>query len=78
MLVRVGSVAGILNLLYEASSDYGNSISRPLLWLFGVFAAGIAIFAHAPIHCGAPMPVRLAVKLSFANIAAMRRKFSRG
>jgi hypothetical protein len=67
-LVRVLSGGWLLNLVYQGSSDYGNSIGRPLLWLFGVFAAGTAIFAYAPIHCGAPMPIRLAIKLSFANI----------
>jgi hypothetical protein len=29
---------------------------------------GTAIFAHAPLYCGAPMPIKLAAKLSFANI----------
>jgi len=58
----------LLNLAYDASSFYGNSVSRPLYWLLVVFAAGAAIFARAPIHCGAPMPLRLAIKLSFANM----------
>jgi uncharacterized protein YjbI with pentapeptide repeats len=57
-----------LNLAYQLSSNYGNSIGRPMLWLLGVFAAGAAIFAQAPIHCGMSMPTRLAIKLSFANI----------
>lgn len=58
----------LLNFAYDASSFYGNSVSRPLYWLLVVFAAGAAIFARAPIHCGAPMPLRLAIKLSFANM----------
>lgn len=67
-LARVWSSARALNLLYQILSDYGNSISRPLLWLFGVFVIGASIFAHAPLYCGAPMPIKLAAKLSFANI----------
>jgi Pentapeptide repeats (9 copies) len=67
-LSRALSWSWLLNLAYQLSSNYGNSIGRPLLWLLGVFAAGAAIFARAPIHCGMPMPIRLAVKLSFANI----------
>jgi hypothetical protein len=58
----------LLNVGYQAMSDYGNSVTRPVLWLFGLFLAGAAIFARAPIHCGTPMPIRLALKLSFANI----------
>jgi hypothetical protein len=58
----------LLNIGYQATSDYGDSVTRPVLWLFGLFLAGAAIFARAPIHCGTPMPIRLAVKLSFANI----------
>jgi uncharacterized protein YjbI with pentapeptide repeats len=57
-----------LNFVYQVSSDYGNSLVRPLLWLFGVFAIGIGIFGRAPLYCGAPMPIKLAAKLSFANI----------
>jgi uncharacterized protein YjbI with pentapeptide repeats len=67
-LVRALSGEWLLNFAYQASSDYGNSINRPLLWLFVVFAAGTAIFARAPLYCGASMPIKLAAKLSFANI----------
>ena len=58
----------LLNVIYSWASDYGNSFLRPFIWLLVVFAAGTAAFARAPIHCGAPMPIRLAIKLSFANI----------
>jgi hypothetical protein len=58
----------LLNFFYQASSDYGNSFKRPLFWLSVVFAAGAAIFASAPLYCGAPMPITLAARLSFANI----------
>ena len=67
-LVRPLSGGWLLNLVYQASSDYGNSISGPLLWLFGVFAAGASIFARASLHCGKAMSIKLAAKLSFANI----------
>ncbi len=67
-LVRLLSGAWLLNLAYQASSGYGLSIGRPLLWLLGVFVLGAATFASAPLYCGAPMPIKLAAKLSFANI----------
>jgi hypothetical protein len=58
----------LLNLVYQWSSNYGNSISRPLIWLFVVFAAGIAIFTQVPLCAGQPMPLKLAARLGFANI----------
>jgi uncharacterized protein YjbI with pentapeptide repeats len=57
----------LLNIGYQATSDYGDSVTRPVLWLFGLFLAGAAIFARAPIHCGTPMPIRLAVKAQFCK-----------
>jgi hypothetical protein len=62
------SVSWLLNFAYQVSSNYGVDVMRPMLWLVGVFVAGVMIFALAPIHCGARMSIRLAVKLSFANI----------
>jgi hypothetical protein len=67
-LARVLSGGWLLNFVYQVSSDYGNSVGRPLLWLFGVFAAGTATFAGAPLHCGPPMPIERAAWLSFSNI----------
>ncbi|MGA2056620.1 MAG: pentapeptide repeat-containing protein [Bradyrhizobium sp.] len=67
-LTRLLSGRWLLNFAYQWSSRYGSSVGRPVLWLLLLFTAGAAIFARAPIHCGAPMPIRLAVKLSFANI----------
>jgi uncharacterized protein YjbI with pentapeptide repeats len=61
---RALSVPWVLNLAYQALSNYGISVVRPVLWLIGVFITGAAIFARAPIHCGAAMPVRLALKLA--------------
>lgn len=67
-LVPVLSGGWLLNFAYQSSSAYGLSIARPILWLFAVFLGGTAIFSRAPLFCGAPMPTKLAVKLSFANI----------
>jgi hypothetical protein len=58
----------LLNYVYEASSDYGQSIGRPLLWLFGLFLFGTAAFATAPISNGTHMTMPQAAALSFANI----------
>jgi hypothetical protein len=41
---------------------------RPLGWLIVLLGAGTAIFARNSLYCGAPMPIGLAAKLSFANI----------
>jgi hypothetical protein len=67
-LLKTFSGEWFLNLLYEMFSDYGNSFIRPMLWLFAVFASGTVIFARFPVHCEAPMPLKLAARLSFANI----------
>ncbi|MGJ4973449.1 hypothetical protein ACQR1N_33065 [Bradyrhizobium sp. HKCCYLRH1073] len=67
-LVSVCSGSWLPKLMYQAASDYGNSIIKPVLWLLVVFVSGAAVFARAPLYCGAPMPVKLAMKLSFANI----------
>jgi len=67
-LLRPLSGTWLLNLVYQISSDYGDSFSRPLLWLTGVFAVGTAIFANVPLCAGQTMPLKLAVRLSFANI----------
>ena len=62
------SGAWLLNYLYEVLSDYGQSLSRPLLWLFSVFAVGFSFFAVAPVFYGARMTVAHAALISFANI----------
>jgi hypothetical protein len=67
-LISRWSGAWLLNYLYEASSNYGQSIARPLLWLIGVFAIGVAFFVGAPVFNGTRMPVPRAAGLSFANI----------
>jgi hypothetical protein len=67
-LIRPFSGAWILNYIYEASSNYGSSIARPLLWLLGVFAVGFCRFAVTPVFNGARMTVAHAAMVSFANI----------
>jgi len=67
-LVSPGFGAWLLNYFYEASSDYGQSIGRPLLWLFVVFVIGSAIFAGTPVSNGTRMTIPGAAGLSFANI----------
>jgi hypothetical protein len=67
-LMSPWSGAWLLNYLYEASSNYGQSIGRPLLWLFGLFAISTAFFAGAPVFNGSRMPIPRAAWLSFANI----------
>lgn len=67
-LVPFGSGAWLLNYAYEALSDYGQSIGKPLLWLFGLFAFGIAIFAGTAVFHGMYMTLSSAAGLSFANI----------
>jgi len=66
-----GPGAWLLNFIYEAASDYGNSLVRPLLWLVGVFVVGAVIFmrAAAPLpSCTSILSTDLAVKISFANV----------
>jgi hypothetical protein len=58
----------LLNHIYEVSSDYGQSIARPMLWLLCVFAAGFSIFALAPVFNGTRMTAAHAALVSFANI----------
>jgi hypothetical protein len=67
-LVPVGSGAWLLNYAYEAFSDYGQSVGKPLLWLFGLFTFGSAIFAGIAVFNGARMTLPSAAGLSFANI----------
>ena len=59
----------LTNVIYEASSDYGLSINRPLLWLFLLFVLGIfSILTETPALNSAPMTISHAAKHSFANI----------
>jgi len=67
-LMRLFSGGWLLNLAYQWSSDYGNSFSRPVIWLCAVAAAGTAAFTRLPLCAGLPMPLKLAIRLSFANI----------
>jgi uncharacterized protein YjbI with pentapeptide repeats len=61
------SATRLLNFLYEALSDYGQSIGRPLLWIVVSFAIGY-FFAGTPVFNGTHLTRAGAVALSFANI----------
>ena len=70
-LFRLFSGAWLMNFIYQATSDYGNSIVRPLLWLLGVFAGGIVIFMQAPVLAPPCIPTKsfdFAAKISFSNV----------
>jgi hypothetical protein len=75
---RPGSGDWIMNLFYQASSNYGQSVTLPLLWLLGLFALGGSVFYV--MHTTAPTAIAVnliavnlqaiphAAALSFANI----------
>lgn len=58
----------LLDFAYEATSDYGNNVLRPVLWLIALLATGGALIFRSASSCPKPMSVELAVRLSFANI----------
>jgi uncharacterized protein YjbI with pentapeptide repeats len=63
------SIDWILNFLYEQLSDYGQSIKRPVFWLFLLFALGAGLFALVPVSRGvAHLSLDRAAGLSSANI----------
>jgi hypothetical protein len=71
-LSRLGSGEWFLNLAYQATSNYGQSICLPLIWLFGLFAMGSVFYA---LHMTMPSRAALnleaiphAAALSFANV----------
>lgn len=68
-LARPWSGEWTLNLLYQASSNYGYSIALPLIWLFGLFITGGAVFylVHANPNSGV-LTIWHAAALSFGNI----------
>ncbi|MHB8272771.1 pentapeptide repeat-containing protein [Bradyrhizobium sp.] len=59
-----------LNYLYEATSDYGLSIGRPLYWLAGLFVIGASVFytTHTGVAALSLEAIPHAAALSFANI----------
>jgi uncharacterized protein YjbI with pentapeptide repeats len=69
-LARPGSGEWVLNLLYQASSNYGQSVALPLIWLFGLFATGSAVFylIHATNPGSAALTIPHAAATSFGNI----------
>src|SRR5258705_1686590 len=58
----------LLNFLYEALSDYGQSVGRPLLGIVVCFAVGFFIFQGTPVFNGTHLTRTGAAALSFANI----------
>ncbi len=67
-LLPILCIARPLNYLYQALSDYGQSVVQPILWLLTLFAIGGTIFAITPVLKGSRMPVADAAWLSFANV----------
>jgi hypothetical protein len=43
-LTKLGSGEWVLNRIYEASSNYGQSIALPLIWLCWLLAVGSVVF----------------------------------
>lgn len=70
-LAPLWSVARFLNYLYAVLSDYGQSTSKPLLWLCGLFLLVSDVFAWVPEITGTSMTIPQAASLSFASIFAI-------
>src|SRR5689334_21077830 len=68
VLIQPLSGAWLLNFLYEALSDYGQSVGRPILWLVVFFAIGFFICQGTPVFNGTHLTRSGAAALSFANI----------
>ncbi len=58
----------LLNYAYEALSDYGQSLARPMVGLLVLWVTGRIIFANATHFHGIKMKVSAAAVLSFVNI----------
>lgn len=67
-LEKRGSLRWLFNYAYEISSSYGQSVGIPIYWLFILFVIGVAIFAIAPVHNGAPLAIDLAAGVSATNL----------
>jgi uncharacterized protein YjbI with pentapeptide repeats len=69
-LTRPLSADWYLNFAYQASSNYGLSVWRPLVWLFVLFAVGCAAFyfVHATNPGATALTILHAAALSFGNI----------
>jgi uncharacterized protein YjbI with pentapeptide repeats len=69
-LTRPLSADWYLNFAYQASSNYGLSVWRPLVWLFVLFAVGWAAFyfVHATNPGATALTIPHAAALSFGNI----------
>lgn len=64
----------LLNGIYQLSSGYSDSIWLPTVWLIRLFAAGIAVFAHAPLCAGKPMLLQLAVRLGLLSFCLINAR----
>jgi len=67
-LLPAWSIARWLNCSYRALSDYGYSIARPLLWMFGTFAFGALVFWLGSADKNSLMELAKAVKFSFSSL----------
>jgi hypothetical protein len=69
-LARPWSGEWTMNFLYQVFSNYGDSIALPLIWLFGLFATGGAVFylIHSTSPGAAILTMWHAAALSFGNI----------
>lgn len=70
-LVPFWTAAWWFNTLYAALSDYGQSTSKPLLWLCGLFLLVSDVFVWVPEITGTSMTLPQAASLSFASIFAI-------
>ena len=69
------SMGRLLNFLYELLADYGQSILRPLLWLFLLFALGTVLFAVVPVlHGGGYISIDRAAGFSLTSIFSFLQK----
>lgn len=72
MLAPRVSMARFSSYAYAVLSDYGQSASRPLYWLFGMFVVGSLVFAFTPITtAGTEMTLLHAASLNFSHIFAV-------
>ena len=71
-LLRPGSGDWSLNFLYQVSSNYGQSVMLPLMWLFVLFAMGSVFYAmHTKTLSSTAFSLEAiphAAALSFANL----------
>lgn len=63
-----GGAYGVMHAVFDAVSEYGNSVWKPLQWLFGLWFVGWVVYLHrSPIIFG-EAPMGKATAWSFANL----------